>query len=58
MALENCAECGNPFRSQVAWNAYLTNEMVEDLTPEQIGQLIDCLDEAVMIVALDFGIGQ
>ena len=56
MALEQCAECGNTYRSQVAWKAELTHEMVSDLTPEQIQQLSDCLDEAVMIVASDFGV--
>ena len=53
---EQCAECGNTYRSQVAWKAELTNEMVSDLTPEQIQNLSDCLDEAVMIVASDFGV--
>lgn len=42
----------------VIWKSELTAEMVEDLTPEQIQQLADCLDEAVMIVSSDFGIGQ
>jgi len=42
----------------IIWKSELTAEMVEGLTPEQIQQLADCLDEAVMIVASDFGVGQ
>ena len=55
---EQCAECGNTYRSQVAWKSELTAEMVEDLSPEDLANLMDCLDEAVMIVASDFGVGQ
>lgn len=40
----------------VVWRSEITAEMVSDLTPEQIQQLVDCLDEAVMIVASDFGV--
>jgi len=42
----------------VVWKAELTAEMVDDLTPDELANLIDCLDEAVMIVASDFGVGQ
>jgi len=55
---EQCTECGNTYRSQVAWKSELPNFMVEDLTPEQLANLIDCLDEAVEIVASDFGVGK
>jgi hypothetical protein len=56
MALENCAECGNPFRSQVAWNAYLTNEMVQDLNDEDLASLVLALDEAVMAICSDWNL--
>ena len=55
---EKCAECGNSYRSLIAWKSELPIGMVEDLTPDQLANLIDCLDEAVQIVAMDFGIGQ
>jgi len=55
---EQCTECGNTYRSQIVWKSELPNFMVEDLTPEQLANLIDCLDEAVEIVATDFGVGQ
>lgn len=42
----------------IVWKAELTADMVEDLTAEQLSSLIDCLDEAVEIVATDFGVGQ
>jgi Spy/CpxP family protein refolding chaperone len=42
----------------VVWRSEITAEMVSDLTPEQIQNLSDCLDEAVEIVASDFGVGQ
>jgi hypothetical protein len=58
MSNNQCAECGNTFRSSVAWKSELLTDMVEDLTAEQLVMLIDCLDEAVQIVASDFGIGQ
>jgi hypothetical protein len=58
MSNNQCAECGNTFRSSVSWKSELTTEMVQDLTAEQLAMLIACLDEAVEIVASDFGIGQ
>lgn len=42
----------------LVWKSEITAEMVEDLTPEQIQQLADCLDEAVEMIAYDFGVGQ
>ena len=42
----------------VVWRAELTAEMVQDLTDEQLANLIGCLDEAVEIVSTDFGVGQ
>jgi hypothetical protein len=56
MALENCAECGNPFRSQVLWNSYVTNEMVSDLSDEAVASLVLALDEAVMFICSDWNV--
>lgn len=55
---EYCAECGNIFNSQKAWQSILTNEMVSDLSYQELSGLIDALDEAVMAIAQDWGIGQ
>lgn len=55
---EQCAECGNTYRTQLAWKSELPSFMVEDLTPEQLATLIDALDEAVEAVATEFSVGQ
>jgi NMD protein affecting ribosome stability and mRNA decay len=55
---EYCAECGNILKSQKVWQSTLTNEMVSDLSYQELSGLIEALDEAVMIVASGWGIGQ
>jgi hypothetical protein len=38
------------------WKAEITSEMVEDLSAESLAELVFELDEAVMIIASDWGI--
>ena len=56
MALEQCAECGNTYRSQFVWKAEVTNEMVSDLSADDVAELVFALDEAVMNIASDWGL--
>jgi hypothetical protein len=56
MAIEQCAECGNIFNSQKAWQSTLTNEMVSDLSYQELSGLIEALDEVVMAICQDWGL--
>jgi hypothetical protein len=56
MAVEQCAECGNIFNSQKAWQSTLTNEMVSDLSYQELSGLIEALDEVVMAICQDWGL--
>jgi len=56
--IEKCAECGNTYRSQVAWKSEVPTGMVEHLTPEKLASFIDALDEAVQAIAMEFEVGQ
>jgi len=53
---EQCAECGNPFRSQLFWNSYVTNEMVQDLNDDEKDYLFQALNDAVMVVCSDWNV--
>jgi hypothetical protein len=44
--------------NNLIWFSQLDEEDLADLTQEEQEQLINCLDEAVMIVCSDFGLFQ
>jgi hypothetical protein len=44
--------------SNQSWKSELTAEMLSVLTDEQRAELIDCLNEAIQAISIDFGVGQ
>lgn len=53
---EQCAECGNTYRSQLAWKAEVTQTDLEQLPYGQREPLLDALSEAVQAICEDFGL--
>jgi len=53
---EQCAECGNTYRSQLAWKAEVTQTDLEQLSYGQREPLLDALSEAVQAIREDFGL--
>ena len=53
---EQCAECGNTYRSQLAWKAEVTQTDLEQLSYGQREPLLDALSEAVQAICEDFGL--
>ena len=53
---EQCAECGNTYRSQLAWKAEVTQTDLEQLPYNQRESFIDALSESVQAVRAEFGL--
>jgi len=59
MAVEQCAECGNTFRSQLLWKSEITFddfESLQHLTQEQLEEMAEQLDTVVMAICQDWGL--
>lgn len=53
---EQCAECGNTYRSQLAWRAEVTQTDLEQLSYGERDFFLDALSEALQAVRENFGL--
>ena len=53
---EQCAECGNTYRSQLAWRAEVTKTDLEQLSYGEREPFLDALSEVVQAVRAEFGL--
>jgi len=53
---EQCAECGNTYRSQLAWKAEIAQTYLEQLPYAQRESFLDALSESVQAVCDEFGL--
>jgi hypothetical protein len=53
---EQCAECGNTYRSQLAWKAEVAQTDLEQLSYGQREPFLDALSEVVQAVCEEFGL--
>jgi hypothetical protein len=54
MSNNQCAECGNTFRSQIVWKSEVTVDLVKNINASHIDEMVLALNEAVMTILSDY----